>query len=47
MIGHIHLGVWFIIEVALAMAIINPLMRVLAGHLSNTVIGRALAFTFG
>lgn len=43
---HIHIGVWFVVNVALCMAIINPLMRILAGHLHDTPIGKALAFAF-
>lgn len=44
--GHIHLGLWFIVNVALAMYIINVLARIVAGHLHDSPLGRALAFGF-
>lgn len=43
---HIHTGVWFVVNVALAMAIVNIIVRIVAGHLHESPIGRALAFAY-
>lgn len=44
--GHIHIGVWFILSVALALPIIIVPARIIAGYLHDTPIGRAIAFVF-
>jgi hypothetical protein len=46
MSGHVHLGIILAIEIALILPLVNFGMRMIAGMLHQTSIGRALAVLY-
>lgn len=52
MLGHVHIGPTFVLATAIAMGIVNIIMRIVGGHLAVSdvpllhVLGEALGFAY-